>query len=122
MTSAGSKSVPKPRRPSARSGAQPASAPTAPRTLQAFWLPLALTLGLFLLSFLPRVQVSPALVRSFWGASGALLAWQIVLFLRLGGASATRTLLLTAPRAQHWVPAMVQLSVYASWGRHWRQV
>jgi hypothetical protein len=81
-----------------------------------------LVAGLLLISLAPRVASNPALARSFWGAAAALIAWQAMLFVRQGGAAAARTLLLTGPRPQHYVQAIVQLSVYAYWGWFWRPV
>ncbi len=53
---------------------------TPQRSLRAFWLPMALTLGLALLSLVPRVAGNPVLERSFQGAALALLVWQAALF------------------------------------------
>jgi hypothetical protein len=90
--------------------------PSSPDRRQ-FWVPFALTAGLFLVSFTPRVQIDATLTRSFWAATALLLAWQALLFVRGRG-----TLELRAPRAQHYVQAMCQVSVYAYWGWHWRPV
>ena len=84
-------------------------------------MPLALTLGLALLSFVPRVSGNPILVRSFWGAALVLLVWQVVLFLRLRGASEGRSLS-TVLRPQHYLQALVQAAVFAYWGWYWRPV
>ena len=116
-----------PRRHQARThggaDAAPATGPTsAPPSLRHFWVPLALTFGLVLLSRLPRVQENPLLTRSFWVASGVLFVWQVVLFLRLKRASAGRSLIVAPPRAQHYVQAMCQGSVFAYWGWFWPPV
>ena len=84
-------------------------------------MPLALTLGLVLLSFVPRVYDNPVLTRSFWGAALALLVWQVALFLRLKRASVGRSFR-TELRPQHYVQAVVQLAVFAYWGWYWRPV
>ena len=84
-------------------------------------MPLALTLGLVLLSFGPRVHDNAALSRSFWGAALALLIWQVVLLAglkRAGGGRSFRTAL----RPQHYVQAMVQMAVFAYWGYYWRPI
>ena len=86
-----------------------------------FWVPLALTLGLAMLSLVPRVQDSPVLTRSFWAAAMVLFVWQAALFLRLRAESASRFLQVQL-RPQHYVQAAVQFSVYAYWGYHWRPV
>ena len=52
-----------------------------------FGVPLALTGGIFLLSFVPHIQATPLLARSFWGAALALLLWHAALILRARRAS-----------------------------------
>src|SRR5687767_9726639 len=112
---------PKSRHTQSRSVMPAAVTADAPAPVAAPWVPLALTTALLLLSFLSRVQQNAVLTASFWGASAALLLWQAVLF--PGWRSAVRpTLLLVAPRPQHYVQAMCQLSVYAYWGWYWRPV
>jgi hypothetical protein len=86
------------------------------------WLPAGLALALILLSGLPRISGNPSLALSFQGAGLSLLAWQGYLFLRFRAASILPTLLLTAPRPQHWVQAICQLAVFAYWGWFWRPV
>ena len=84
-------------------------------------MPLALTLGLVLLSFVPRVHDNPSLTWSFWGAALVLLLWQGALFLRLKHASVGRSFRAEL-RPQHYVQAVVQLAVLAYWGWYWRPV
>ena len=93
----------------------------APSTRRAFWVPFALTAGLVLLSFVPRVQANAALAWSFWAAALALLLWQTWLFLQPLGASAARSFR-TELRPQHYVQALCQLAVFAYWGYYWRPV
>ncbi len=95
---------------------------TSKSGLGLFWVPLAPTLAVFALSFLPRVQLNHVLTRSFWGATVMLLLWQAVLFLRMKQAATRPSLVLAGPRAQHYVQAMCQLSVYVYWGWYWRPV
>ena len=78
-------------------------------------MPLALTLGLVLLSFVPRVHDNPVLTRSFWGAALVLLVCQVALYLRLKRASLGRSFR-TELRPQHYVQAVVQLAVFTYWG------
>ena len=105
-----------PSRPGAGRDARVAS--PAP-TRRPFWVPLALTLGLFLVSFVPRVQQHPVLARSCWAAAAALLIWQIALFVRVRGAGrAFQTML----RPQHYLQATVQAAVFLYWGYFWRPV
>ncbi len=92
----------------------------APRG-QVFWVPFVLTIGLAVLSLVPRVLDSPVLARSFWAAAMTLFVWQAALFLRLRAESANRFLQVHL-RPQHYVQAAVQFSVYAYWGYHWRPV
>ena len=103
---------------------QPASRVPSPG--RVFLIPLALTLGLALLSFVPRVSGNPILARSFWGAAIVLLVWQVALFLRFKGGSeggaAEGGSLITILRPQHYVQALVQLAVFAYWGWYWRPV
>lgn len=98
----------------------PASSPVAP-SLANFVVPLLLSLSLFLLSFLPRVQANDTLVYSFWAAALFLLFWLAVVFLRShkDGVSHNFEVVL---RPQHYLQAMVQISVYAYWGYYWRPV
>jgi|TARA_B100002003_G_scaffold244677_1_gene271160 hypothetical protein len=86
-----------------------------------FWVPLVLTLGLGLLSFVPRVQTNITLARSFWAAAAVLLVWQVVLFLRLQGASAGRSFR-TVLRLQHYLQAALQVILFSYWGWYWRPV
>ena len=105
-------------KPSA-SGAEPRSQPPDPR--RVFLVPLALTLGLLLLSFTPRVAGNARLTFAFWAAAAGLLAWQGVLFARLSRAGASRRFQVVL-RPQHYLQALVQLTVFACWGWYWRPV
>ena len=101
------------------SGAKPRSQP--PSLRRVFLVPLALTLGLLLLSFTPRVAGNARLTFAFWGAGAGLLAWQGVLFARLSRAGASRRFQVVL-RPQHYLQALVQLTVFACWGWYWRPV
>ena len=114
--------TPQGRRPRTGGGADGAPGLTpAPSARRVFWVPLALTLGLVLLSFVPRVHDNPVLTRSFWGAALVLLVWQVKLFLRLKRGS-DGLALRTELRPQHYLQALVQLAVFAYWGWYWRPV
>ncbi len=89
--------------------------------LQVLTAPAVLTLTLVALSFLPRIQSNLTLVISIWGAAIVLLAWLIILYLKLRHEHAIRTFQ-TMLRPQHYVQALVQLAVFAYWGWHWRPV
>lgn len=88
---------------------------------RAFGAPLALTFGLLLLSFAPRVHDNPLLSRSFWGATLALLLWQVALFVSVQRAGMGRSLQ-PAMRPQHYLQALMQVAVFAYWGYYWRPI
>ena len=88
---------------------------------RVFLVPLALTLGLLLLSLTPRVADNARLGFAFMGAVAGLLAWQGVLFARLSRAGASRGFQVVL-RPQHYLQALVQLTVFAVWGWYWRPV
>src|SRR5688572_5837091 len=85
------------------------------------YLPLALTGAIGLLAFLPRVQQNARLTISFWVAIAVLLVWIAALALRLQRQGEGRSFDVMV-RAQHYIQACVQLSVYAYWGWYWRPV
>jgi hypothetical protein len=85
------------------------------------WVPLAVTAALFLISFTSRVQQNLVLTKSFWAVTITLLVWQGLLALR-GKNIESPTLVVAPLRAQHYVQAMCQLSIYAYWGLYWRPV
>ena len=89
--------------------------------LRVLTAPAALTLGLVALSFLPRIQSNLKLAISIWGAAILLLAWLIILYLKLRHQHASR-MFHTMLRPQHYLQALVQLAVFAYWGWHWRPV
>ena len=105
--------------PAAR--ARAGSAPAPPPSVRPFAAPLALTLALLLVSFVPRVAAHAVLAQSVQGAALALLVWQALLAVRLRRRGAGRSLE-TALRPQHYVQAAVQFSVFAYWGWYWRPV
>jgi hypothetical protein len=89
---------------------------------RVFLLPLALTSALFLVSLTPRVQSNQNLTLAFWSAVVGLLVWQAFLFLRVKQTGEPRSLLLTAPRKQHYIQAMCQGSIFLYWGWYWNPV
>jgi|TARA_B110000483_G_scaffold171717_1_gene203197 hypothetical protein len=90
-------------------------------SLGNFALPMGLTVGLFVLSFTPRVQSSLALIWSFWAAVLALLLWQAYLLL-LSKRRGVEHGFSIVVHSQHYIQAMVQFSVYLYWGYFWRPV
>ena len=105
-----------------RQGLQPAlgSAPL-PSSLRLFWVPLALTLGLLLVSFVPRIQENVVLARSLWAAVVGLLVWQVGLFGQLKGTAEGRSFHAIL-RPEHYLQASVQVAVFVYWGYFWRPV
>jgi hypothetical protein len=109
---------------------RPASRTPPPRPIAAertpignvWWIPPALTLGLFLISLTPRVQGHPVVARSFLGVTAALLAWQAVLYFVRPGRIRDFSVVLAPPRPQHYIQAMCHISVYVYWGWYWPPV
>ena len=93
--------------------------PAAP--LGQRWAPLALTLGLLLVSFVPRVASSVVLTHSIWAAVVGLLTWQAALFVTRRPPLGARSFQLVL-RPQHYLQAAVQLAVFGYWGYFWRPV
>ena len=87
-----------------------------------WWIPPALTLGLFLISLTPRVQGHPVVARSFLGVITALLVWQAVLYFVRPGRIRDFSVILAPPRPQHYIQAMCHISVYLYWGWYWPPV
>jgi hypothetical protein len=100
---------------------EPAPEAAASASRNALYLPLVITGLLGALSFMPRVQANERLTWSFWGALALLLVWQAVLAMRLKRAGEGRVLT-PVLRKQHYIQAVVQVSVYAYWGWYWRPV
>lgn len=90
-------------------------------TARRFRVPLAFTLGLVLISSVERVRANQVLTWSFWASAGALLVWQAWLFARMRR-EASAPAFTVVLRAQHYVQACLQLSVFAYWGWYWRPV
>lgn len=90
-------------------------------SLGAFKFPLALAIGLLLISFFERVQGNTVLFWSFWGGACALLVWQAYLLLQAHGNGESRAFTVSL-RPQHYIQAMLQISIYAYWGYYWRPV
>ncbi len=87
--------------------------------MQGIAAPLVFSTGLLALTLLPRLRQNEALTWSFWSAAAMLLAWLAILAARR---SASTTIRIAAPRAQHYVQSLCQLSVYAYWGWYWPPV
>jgi len=113
------------RSPAARGrGHPPADGTTAAPVVPAVrrsWVPLAFTVALAMASTVDRVRSHPVLLGSFLGSALALLVWQGWLVLR-GRDRLPSPAFEVVLRAQHYVQACLQLSVYAYWGWYWRPV
>jgi len=100
-------------------------APTDPAPRPAHALPLqfpfALTLGLALIAFVPRVQGNPTLTLSVWAAAGVLVVWQLWLLVS-GEQALAGPAVRVELRSQHYLQALVQVAVFAYWGWYWRPV
>jgi tetratricopeptide (TPR) repeat protein len=84
-------------------------------------LPLAFTLLLAALAFLPGVRQQPALQLSFLGAAGVLLVLNAALLaasVRAGRTLAIEVML----RPQHYVQACAHSSILIYWGWYWHRV
>jgi hypothetical protein len=84
-------------------------------------LPPVFIVGLLSLSFLPRVYGNSVLAASFWGAAVVLVVWLVLLSLTLKSRSVPRTCRVEI-RPQHYLQALVQISVFVYWGWFWRPV
>src|SRR5687767_47256 len=84
----------------------------------SFAIPLGFTAGLLALTALPRVQATPLLTWSFWGAGAVLLIWQLFLVFTVRKPRVVKV----PPRRQHYVQAMCHSAVYLYWGYYWPPV
>jgi len=99
----------------------PSGSPKMGVSLSPFKFTAALTFGLFLLAFTPRVQSNETLVYSIIGSALVLSVWQIfqILAARQSAQAFGFKIVL---RQQHYIQMMVQFSVYMYWGYFWRPV
>jgi hypothetical protein len=87
--------------------------------IQSFSVPLAFTVALLAMTALPRLQVSPIVTWSFWGAAATLLVWQVLLLFL--GRRPFRIVGVT-PRPQHYIQTFCHSCVYLYWGYYWPPV
>ena len=99
----------------------PSDSPAMGANLSPFKFTAALTAGLFLLAFTPRVQGNETLAVSVIGSAIVMSLWQIfqIMAARRSGQAFGFKLIL---RRQHYIQMMVQFSVYLYWGYYWRPV
>lgn len=86
-----------------------------------FWLPTVLTFALAAFAFLPPARDNERLAWSLLGVAGALLVWQVVLWL-IGRSRGMRFEHSFSAVRSHYVQAMVQCSILLYWGWYWRNV
>ncbi len=91
------------------------------QTWRVFLLPLAFTVGLAGLTFVPPVRQTPRLLSASLTAAAVLLVWDAFLFFWAGRTGRTLTVELLFKK-QHGVQACVQASVLVYWGWYWPQV
>ena len=85
-----------------------------------FAVPLLFTGGVAALTALPRLQVSPTLLWSFWGAAAMLLVWQVWLVFTAG--KRPLRIVVVPPRPQHYIQTFCHSCVYLYWGYYWPPV
>lgn len=84
-------------------------------------VPFSLSIVLFLLSFLPRMQENAVLAGSVQLAAIAVLLWTGILFFQIRGSGKTLSFTPSIHK-HHYIQAMVHLSVFFYWGQHWEPV
>ena len=84
-------------------------------------VPGLLAIGIFLLSFISRVQQNEIIVWSFRGAAFALLIWTLFQFVQARREGRAVSFVASLHR-HHYIQAMVHSSVYIYWGSHWDPV
>ena len=87
-------------------------------SLGNFKLPFALTFGLGILALTPRIQSNETLAWSFIAAALFLGIWCGYLLMQSNREGGKHTFDLSL-RPQHYIQALVQLSVYVYWGYYW---
>ena len=104
----------------AGAGLRPKAGAAAP-PLRPLLLPLALTILLIALGFLPAIRPHTVVRWSFWGAGVALLVWNAVM-LAIARRRGRRLSIDVVLRSQHYVQACAHLSILTYWGWYWREV
>ncbi len=85
-------------------------------------IPFAFTAALLALTALPRLQATPVLTQSFWGAAAALFLWNLWLIFRYSGKPRRPRIVGVPPRPQHYIQTFCHSCVYAYWGYYWPPV
>ena len=85
------------------------------------WLPILPSVLLAGFPLIPWIHANLRLAASFWIASGALLAFALVLYRQVR--KEERTLRLeVVPRPVHYVQMAMHTSIFLYWGWYWREV
>jgi hypothetical protein len=85
-------------------------------------IPLAFTAALLALTALPRLQATPVLTQSFWGAGAVLVLWNLWLIFRFSGKPRRPRIIGVRPRPQHYIQTFCHSCVFAYWGYYWPPV
>lgn len=99
----------------------PAGSDQTSFSLANFKWPLGLSVAILLISTTPRVQSNDVLTVSFYMAAATLFAWAAIQMWQMQREQVSRGFFVLL-RPQHYVQAMVQVSVYSYWGYYWRPV
>ena len=83
---------------------------------------MAFTAALLALTALPRLQATPMLTWSFWGAGAVLFLWNLWLIFRFSGKPRRPRIVGVPPRPQHYIQTFCHSCVYAYWGYYWPPV
>ena len=98
-----------------------ATTSATPSPARVLVLPLVLAAALVALSALPVIRQDAALIRSFLGAAGVLVAWMAVLFVTARASQRVLTLEV-AIRRPHYIQMCAQGAVLLYWGWYVRSV
>lgn len=90
-------------------------------SLEALGLPFLLSAILISLSFSPRVNNNSYLLWSFWGAAAFIGLFCLVLLIK-NLVNKSSYSFQTVLRPQHYVQALVQLSIFTYWGYYWEPI
>jgi len=83
------------------------------------FLPLVSSVALASFAFLPRIQFSPVLLKSFAATGTVLLAWWTLLWLKARGRALKLDILL---RPEHYMQMVAQAAIYVYWAFYWQPI
>jgi hypothetical protein len=96
---------------------QPAAGVSGP-SVRPLAMPLACSVGLALLGFVPPIRDDANFFWSLQAAAGLLLAWLAVVYVSAARAGRSLTVQI-ALRPQHYVQACAHTSIFLYWGWYW---